>query len=94
MMWVVMSDVPGQITCAATRFSTRRAMLKAVGSEVFGLAGDGLPSMRTWKSAQPERTETSCTLCRTCGSAIRRTLVRSKPAPARATVAATLAFCG
>ena len=31
---------------AATRFSTRRAML-TVGSEVFGLAGEGLPSMRT-----------------------------------------------
>ena len=71
-----------------------RATLYPAVSEVLGLSGEGRPSSWIVKFAHADCTAISWMLRSIVGSAISWTSVRSKPAPARAMAAATLAFCG
>src|SRR5207248_9119657 len=82
------------MTMAACSLRSARATLKAASAEVLGFVRDGFPcSVMANRPAAPS-TSISCTLPGASGSATSSTCVISKPSPASATAAATLAFCG
>src|SRR4029077_4346517 len=84
----------GHMTIVASRLISARATLSAASADVLGLLRDGLPC--SWMAKRPAAPSASisCTLPGASGSATSSTSVLSKPRPASATAAATLAFCG
>ncbi len=76
------------------RLIRARATLNPVKADVLGFSGLGLPCKVTEKRPLAPSASISWTLPGALGSATNSTVVSSKPMPARAMVAATLAFFG
>src|SRR3984885_12032792 len=84
----------GHMTIVASRLRSARATLSAASADVFGFVRDGRPCNKMVKRPAAPSASISCTLPGASGSATSSTSVLSKPRPASATAAATLAFCG
>src|SRR5262249_37773450 len=91
---VCRASLNAHMTMVARAFISARATLMAASAEVLGLLRDGLPC--NWIAKQPAAPSASisCTFPGASGSATSSTSVASKPRPASAIAAATLAFCG
>jgi hypothetical protein len=77
-----------------TRLRMARTTLSAAIIEVLGLPGSVRPMNSRTKRPKAPSASMRCTLPGAAGSAISVAAVASRPSPASAMVAATLAFCG